>query len=111
METISYVNELNRMLTQSDNLIIPKEIMDADIYDETKIMFGSLFAEAIQRENGKCDSSAINNMKSQMKVRINSMSKYEIQAECCCSESKVSIIRKEVLELIDTVNFKKCFKE
>lgn len=98
-------------LLRSDTIIIPKEIMKlTDVYEETKIMFAVVFTECLKQTTDITDNT-VSDIKKKMKNLINNISSDEIRYECCCSESKVPIIREEMLTLLDTVNISKCLNE
>ena len=98
-----------------DNIIIPKEIMFEDIYEESKILFGSLFTEAVNayseeiEEYGK--NSAIDHIEDRMRKRLRDMSDSQIMVESCCySVVKVRSIRKEVSDLIGIIDIAVCIE-
>ena len=53
-----------------DNIIIPKAIMYEDIYEESKIMFGSLFTEAVNNFADKIESNGKNTVIEQIEDRM-----------------------------------------
>lgn len=96
-----------------DNIIIPKAIMYEDIYEESKIMFGSLFTEAVNNFADKIESNGkntvIEQIEDRMRDRIMCMSDSRIMVESCCySVVKVRSIRKEVMELIGKIDISVC---
>ena len=109
------LSEITKLL-ENGMVHIPKEVMEAEVYDESKMMFGSVFTECI----GKLTESDLNRdidyltnkLREMIKASIAVKTYHQIWAEgCCYSPVKAEIVRKEVAELADTINLSVCFAE
>ena len=106
--TSNYVDNIKELLDR-DMVAVPKEIVCAEVYEESKLMFAVLFTAAA--EELRNEKMLIYKLKQHMKFMLAEMSDYDVRAECCCSASKVGIVRHEVKELIDTVDMRRCLNE
>ena len=95
-------------ILNKDIIFIPKAVMvREDVYEESKMMFSVIFTECLHsfsQDSGIVISKA-------MKERLYAMSDSEIQLDSFCSESKVKIVKSEVLYLINHTNISSCVRE
>ncbi len=105
----SGIEKIIKMLNK-DTIFIPKSILVCeDVYEESKMMFSIIFTESLQKfAEGKSTALTISK---EMKRVLYEKTDSQIQFDCICPKSKVSVIRKEVLHLINHQNISKCIRE
>lgn len=109
------LSEITKLL--EDGMVhIPKEVMKAEVYDESKMMFGSVFTECMKKltENdlNMGTEYLASKLREMIKETIAVKTYHQIWAEgCCYSPVKAEIVRKEVAELADTIDLTVCFAE
>ncbi|MDE6591445.1 MAG: hypothetical protein K2K57_00065 [Oscillospiraceae bacterium] len=97
-------------ILNKDTIFIPKSILVCEgVYEESKMMFSIIFTESLQRFSER-KSTALTISK-EMKRVLYEKTDSQIQFDCICPKSKVSVIRKEVLHLINHQNISKCIRE
>ncbi len=72
-------------------------------------MFSVVFTESLIRTAGKKGTAL--NIRKEMKRVLYDKSDSDIRYDCICPASKVSIVRKEVLRLINHENISNCIRE
>ena len=107
-----YQNGIEKIIEvlNQDTIFIPKSILKCDdVYEESKMMFSIIFTESLQRfAEGKSTALTISK---EMKKVLYEKTDGQIQFECICPKSKVGVVRKEVLHLINHNNISKCIRE
>lgn len=97
-------------ILSSDKVFIPKVILTREeVYEESKMMFSVVFTESLIRTAGKKGNAL--NIRKEMKRVLYAKSDSDIRYDCICPESKVGIVRKEVLRLINHENISNCIRE
>lgn len=97
-------------ILNGDIIYFPKSILSRkDVYGESKMMFSVIFTESLKFFS-EGENSALT-VSREMKKILSEKTDIQIQFDCCCSGSKVKIVRSEVLYLINHENISKCIRE
>lgn len=97
-------------ILNSDVIIFPKTILRCnEVYEESKMLFSVIFTHSLQ--NHAEDRNICLTVTQEMKEILGAMSDEEIQLNCCCKNSKVGVIKSEVLYLINHGKIHKCIRE
>ena len=103
------LTEIIGLLSQGPISSIPLEVMDMPVYAESKMMFGAVFAECLEEikySDVDMGTDPVNKFRSMIKQSISEKSLGEIMAKgVCYSEVKAEIVRKEVAEIADNIDF------
>ena len=107
------ISEITKLL-ENGKVYIPKEVIQAEVYEESKVMFGSVFTECInnltENDLSMDKSDLINKLRTMIKDTMAAKSFSEIWDEgCCYSPVKAEMVRTEVMELADSVDLSFCF--
>lgn len=94
------------------SVYIPKEVIKQDVYEETKLLFGVVFTDCVIQMSKHPDNSIIVHLLQEQMIKyMKSLSDDQVRYECCCSKSKISLIRDEMKMLINTIDIGKCINE
>lgn len=97
-------------IISGDVIFFPKSVLGReDVYEESKMMFSVIFTESLRifSEGENCTLT----VSKEMKKILSEKSDSQIQFDCCCSGSKVGIVKSEVLHLINHENISNCIRE
>lgn len=98
-------DDMMKILSQGPQIMIPLAILHSKYKMESKAMFGSILYEITQFQNSDIGSNANETMPSLVKNILKGKSDSEIMLESVCSEDNIDLVRKEVMELADNVDY------
>ena len=99
------IDEMMRMLSEGPQIMIPIAILHSRYKMESKAMFGSILHEITQFHYTDIGSNVNETMPDLVKNILKSKSDSEIMLESVCSEDCIELVRKEVKELADNVDY------
>lgn len=98
-------DEMMRMLSEGPQIMIPLAILHSRYKMESKAMFGSILYEITQSHNSDIGSNVNETMPELVKTIMKSKSDSEIMLESVCTEENIELVRKEVMDLADNVDY------
>lgn len=102
------IEKIKRML-MADSCIIPKAVMIADVCDDTKMLFGDIFAYALKEvEYTNNKEQIIESVYKAMTEKIARLTNKEIMEEHMLIASP-NKIRKEIKALMENIDISECF--
>lgn len=106
------ISEIIKLLADCPTASIPLAVMEMPVYAESKMMFGAVFAECMKKISEMELTDPQEQLRNMIKKSIAEKTVGQIMANgVCYSEVKAEIVRKEVAEIADKIDFSAYFTE